>query len=550
MPAVLRSIALTLAVACSAGGPTDDTEQPSSTDETDETDAPALGPDEGALYRFLADQQHPETGLLESFVDHADLPDAFSQYLADARPSFVYDDALAVLAFLARGEPDDRSRATVLLDALLALQRPDGAVPDVVHVETLAADARASTGNQAWLILAFLAGFEQLGEERYLLAAERIAAYLLDPSQGLQAPTGFGGYRLAPGETGVATEHNLDLAPAFQRLATHLPTSAGRLDAASVRLAARRARIYAESRFDPRDGRVVTGSASDGIGPDDSVLPVDTHTWSVLALGRAKWVASLELAQRDPPEGLWVSSTACPAVQGPSYSDADVGEVWTEGLAQLRLAADLAERPDLDALDASLQAIQDEAPNTDGAGLVAACDTVQTGFGSSYFNSLAVGATAWAALASRRVDPFWFTSVDDGLDAHPLADLPTVRLEVPPDSAVSCTGDRPCFFDVEGASTSVAGTSHTIHLLVQPTFPVKVDRFFTQATPATVAADGSWSVQGQLGDGTNAVSSGDRMRVVVLVVDGDPPPPSLTSVTPDSVPGVVTTTGVVEVRVE
>ena len=144
---------------------------------------PASPSVEEGLFAFLAQQQDPTTGLLEGFVRHPDLPPDFLAFL-DARPSFTYDNALAALAWLARGEPDDVDRATRLLDALLALQRIDGALPDSANAVSGAPLATSTgTGNQAWAILAFLAASEVTGEERWLLAAERVAAFLLDPAQ-------------------------------------------------------------------------------------------------------------------------------------------------------------------------------------------------------------------------------------------------------------------------------------------------------------------------------------------------------------------------------
>ena len=112
---------------------------------------PASPSVEEGLYAFLAQQQNPATGLLEGFVSHPDLPPDFLAFL-DARPSFTYDNALAALAWLARGEPDDVDHATRVLDALLALQRDDGALPDSANAVTgapLATNTGTGTGNQA-----------------------------------------------------------------------------------------------------------------------------------------------------------------------------------------------------------------------------------------------------------------------------------------------------------------------------------------------------------------------------------------------------------------
>lgn len=515
---------------------------------------PASPSVEEGLYAFLAQQQDPATGLLEGFVRHPDLPPDFIAFL-DARPSFTYDNALAALAWLARGEPDDVDRAMRLLDALLALQHDDGALPDSANAVTGAPLATTTgTGNQAWAILAFLAASEVTGEERWLLAAERVAAFLLDPAQELANPAGFGGLRLAPGLTGVSTENNLDVYAAFVRLADALPTSAGRLTAAEVREVGHGARIFCESQFDPVTGAMFTGADGTGVTTFRGVVPLDTQSWSVLALGRSKWDRSYAWARREVPEGLWITEGACAgagpelAIEGPPFSDAFTGDVWTEGLAQMRLAARALGDDDTDARAAVvLEDLQRAAPHADGQGLVATCSEVETGFGSSYYNSLAVAPTAWAAMASAGLDPFWFRAIDD--DAHPAAALPTVSLTPPADLQYACTGTQPCRFAAAGTSTGVVGTAHRVYLLVEPTSPAPFGRFFTQAVPAAVAADGTWLVPGQLGDELSGVEPGDGIRLVALVVEGAAPPPQLEVVTQRTVPNLVTVSGVLDASV-
>jgi hypothetical protein len=519
--------------------------------DQDPTASPSV---EEGLYAFLAQQQDPATGLLEGFVTHPDLPPDFLAFL-DSRPSFTYDNALAALAWLARSEPDDLDRATRLLDALLALQREDGGLPDSANATTGAPlSTNTGTGNQAWAVLAFLGAWEVTGQERWLLAAERVAAFLLDPAQELANPAGFGGLRLAPGISGVSTENNLDVYAAFVRLADALPTSAGLLGAAEVREAGHGARILCESQFDPVTGAMFAGTDGTGVITFRDVVPLDTQSWSVLSLGRSKWDRSYAWARREVPEGLWIIDGACAgtdselAFEGPPFSDASTSEVWTEGLAQMQLAARALGDDDTNGRAAAvLEELQRAAPHANGQGLVATCSEVETGFESSYFNALAVAPTAWAAMASRGHDPFWFRAIDD--EVHPAASLPTVSLTAPAELQYACTGTQPCRFSATGTSTGVAGTARRVYLLVKPTSPIPLDRFFTQAVPAVVAADGTWTVQGQLGDSLSGVEPGDGMRLVALVVDGAAPPPQLEVVTQRTVPSLVTVSGLLDARV-
>ena len=515
---------------------------------------PAAAP----YFAFLAAQQHPERGLLASFVPHDELPVAFGDYLARQNPSFTYDDALAALAWLGRGQPGDADRATSVLDGLLAVQYADGAVPDVVNLGTGAATGR-STGNLAWVMLAWLEGHRQLGHERWLLAAERAAAFLLDPAQALQNDVGFGGFRLTPGSTIVSTEHALDLFPALSQLADRLPTTAGLLTVDEVEVAALHTRIFAESRVDPATGAVFTGTGADGATTFRDVVPTDTHTWSVLALGRPRWVRSLVWVTDVAAGGsgaLWVESPSCPsqvgsiAIAGPAYSTADVSDVWFEGLAQVHAAALLAGDASLGGRAwAALDAARQRAPNTDEQGLVATCSEIATGFGSSYFNALAVGPTAWAALAATDTNPYWPAPLSDGFAGHPAGGLPTVSLSVPAGARFTCDDAvRPCTFTVTGTSTGVAGTGgRALHVLVQPTDPA-VPAWFTQVA-ATVAPDGSWSAEAQLGSAESGGDDGDALTGVAVVVEGAAPGAVLDAVTPATVPGLVTVSGLLEATV-
>lgn len=515
-----------------------------------DTGSPLLPVQEPALFAFLDQQQDPSTGLLASFVDHSALPTDFHDFLVAEHPAFVYDNALAAIAWLERGAPGDDVHAALVLDALLAVQRADGSLPDIVHAQTGVAAAGSSTGNQAWAMLALLTGWEAQARKDWLLAAEHVAAHLLDPATGLQNPVGFGGYRLHASATTLSTEHNLDLYPAFSRLADALPTTAARLTVAEVREAATRARIFAESRFDPVSGVVYAGTEPDGVQSATLHVPLDTQTWSVLSLGREKWRAGYSWALTPAPDGLLVSSKACTMgeiVQGVSFSTADVADVWTEGIAQARAAARLlGDEQQADLAARTLDQLRTSAPNTDKLGLVATCTEIDTGFGFRYFNALAVGATAWAAIAAVDANPYFPGALSDGLAAHPAAALPTVSLGPGASTEAACTGFAPCAFTVAGTSNGVVGTGRSIYLLVQPVDPA-VPFYFTQvATPVTVQPTGDWVADGQIGNAEYPAATGDRMRVVALVVDGAAPAAVLEVVTLDTVPGLLTTTGLLE----
>ena len=124
-----------------------------------------------------------------------------------------------------------------------------------------------------------------------------------------------------------------------------------------------------------------------------------------------------------------------------------------------------------------------------------------------------------------------------------------MSLTPPADLQYDCTGTLPCRFKATGTSTGVVGTPHRVYLLVEPTSPAPLGRFFTQLVPAVVAADGAWTTPGQLGDEVSEVEPGDGMRLVALVVEGAAPPLQLEVVTQRTVPDLVTVSGVLDARV-
>jgi hypothetical protein len=123
-------------------------------------------------------------GLVRSFAIPQDDPD-YGYHAGDGthrvgsrleRRSFVYDDALAVLAFLSanRGE-----RAHAILTQLANLQSDDGSLPFSVdsHLGHVADDYRR-TGALAWVGYAAVRYEFEIGTDEFRPFAERLANYL------------------------------------------------------------------------------------------------------------------------------------------------------------------------------------------------------------------------------------------------------------------------------------------------------------------------------------------------------------------------------------
>jgi hypothetical protein len=195
--------------------------------------------------------------------------------------------------------------------------------------------------------------------------------------------------------------------------------------------------------------------------------------------------------------------------------------------------------------------LQKTAPHADGRGLVAACGTLETGFGFSYFNALAVGPTAWAIFGARDLNPFWDQATTGGLAAHPASAVPWAALDAPPNLEFTCPTGDPCFFEVAGTSAGVAGRSDlAIRVLIRPIDP-SAGATFTQFPAATIEADGTWISSAELGTSAYPAETGDTMEVSAMIVDTDveAPPAVLSTVTAAEIPGLIAVTGLLPATV-
>jgi hypothetical protein len=348
--------------------------------------------------------------------------------------AFTYDNAVALMAFLASGRPE---RAKLIADALLyALDNDrafaDGRVRNAYQAGDLVLPAGwapnaktgtvrmpgwfdreanpptwyedsvqvgTSTGNQAWAMLALLAYYETEGGAQYLAAAERMGDWVEDNCRDSR---GAGGYTAGceGWETGPqvklsykATEHNIDLYAAFGRL--YLLTGKQKWQGR-----AEHAQAFLRAMWDATEGRFSTGTREDGTTINTDVVPLDVQVWAHLALG----------AEAEPYRAsLAYAETHCALGQGFDFNE-DRDGIWYEGTAQMATAYGV------DGQEAAWQSRIDllqQAQDPSGGIVATNVDELTTGFqlsdGSSwlYYKRLHVGATAWLALAQMKVNPFW-----------------------------------------------------------------------------------------------------------------------------------------------
>ncbi|WP_319419862.1 AGE family epimerase/isomerase [Pleurocapsa sp. FMAR1] len=367
-----------------------------------------------------------DLGFMVSYaaIDNSPEFDSISEKVA-----FTYDNAVAALAFIAS---DDQERAKQIVDTLVAAQKgdrffQDGRIRNAYKAGKFDPDSTyfllpgrydestkswqesefnvsTHTGNVAWAMLALLGYYQSYGGEEYLESAIALGQWI---EQNCRDARGAGGY--TGGYTGweaqqtklsyKSTEHNLDLYAAFTRLylLTKEPAWQER---------ANYAQQFVFAMWNSDGGNFWTGTEDDGATIYREVIPLDAQAWTPLALKAASkpYWQCLKYAEQHQK------------VAGGFDFNQDRDGIWYEGTAQMALAYQAINQPrKAEAVLAMLEAGQEPSggmPTTDKT-------TLTTGFiqpdGNPwlYFRSLHVGATAWAVLAERGVNPFWLGSRED-----------------------------------------------------------------------------------------------------------------------------------------
>jgi hypothetical protein len=327
----------------------------------------------------------------------------------DFTPSFVYDDALVVIAYTARGLADDIRRARTIGETMLFVQANDPIGDGRVRTSYEPHGIRQGrmeitgpgtfTGNQAWVGMALTRLFHATGDQRYLDGALRIGEWIqTNTADMVRAPYGYTGGQTDAGAslTWKSTEHNADIAGFFGQLAqlTGDPVWADRSSVAAAFVAA----------MQSADGHVDTGTLLDGSTVNTWPIPLDAQAWTSIATGDPRYDAALDwaLAHLMGTDGPYT---------GPGISHVDTSKVWFEGAGHLALALTLrgadGDAARVETLLSSIRLAQRDAANGDGKGIVAtSTDGLDSGFGDLYYASLHTGATAWYLLAAAGDDPF------------------------------------------------------------------------------------------------------------------------------------------------
>ncbi|MGW0584145.1 Tat pathway signal sequence domain protein [Streptomyces sp. NPDC002920] len=402
---------------------------------------------------------------MDAYPDHGTvrLAQSYSDQAGLFSTAFTYDNALAILAHLASGTAEGRSRAVLLGDALLYAQshdpghddgrlrqaynvgpytfydgspQPDGFVraDGTANIGSQFGFTGTSAGDMAWAGLALSALADRTGAHRFLTGAVRIGEWI---ERTCRTDEPLGGYKFGVDGAdtklpATSTEHNTDLIGLFGRLA--------RLTGDGVwRERRARSEAFVKKMWEPSGGFFYTGT-DDGVTVNESPVPEDTQTWTRLALASPAYSRSLDWATAhltvvDTADRPNSTVPAGQSYEGVTFSTAglladeeapiaagqpkpDRNGVWFEGTAHLALALRDRRAGSDEArarrLIASVERAQEllGAGQTMGsgtlpeaAGIVSASSPLDTGFGFGYYPYRHTGATAWYLLAATRTNP-------------------------------------------------------------------------------------------------------------------------------------------------
>ncbi len=350
--------------------------------------------------------------------------------------AFTYDNALALLAFLADGSADSLRRARLIGDALVYasehdrffddgrlrsdytagdISLPPGWTPNnrvgTASIPGYEIEGQGfvefgqeaiDTGNNAWAMVALLALYRRTSIQSYLDTARKLGNFIRTFRNDGGTFKGFQGGIESPEDTPArrvyaSVEHNLDVYAAF--LMMHQATGEGQWLSD-----AQHARQFVEAMFDMQRGCYLAGTADpENRNSAAGQLPLDVQAWAPLALPDAltlhpQLLVCVENNHRNTHDSF----------AGYDFNE-DKDGVWFEGTAQIATAYAFAGQEAMaESVRQELRRAQQTAPFGDGGGITAACHNgLSTGFGFNYLRRLHIGATSWNVFAQLGFNPYY-----------------------------------------------------------------------------------------------------------------------------------------------
>lgn len=383
--------------------------------------------------------------FVKSFVTLPVQPDPFDENANDdidlvmRNLAFSYDNALALLAFLAEGSPNSQRRARLIGDAFVYASQHDRyfddgrirtaySAGDISLPPGWTANGREGTvplpgfyseqqqmffeveqqsvdvGNNAWAMIALLALYKETGEQYYLDTARSIGNFIQTFRNDSGTYQGFqGGVNMPESanptrRTFASSEHNIDVVAAFKTMASVTGESQWLADADH-------AQSFVQAMWDESRNCLLAGTVdpeSRNVQPGQ--LPLDVQAWSILA------GISLTGSNHDAVLSCTESNhrTSHAGFSGFDFNE-DRDGVWFEGTAHMAVAYLMAgNHADAEQLAATLRRAQSTEPYGDGTGISATSrDGLTTGFGFKYFRRLHIATASWLVFAQLAFNPYY-----------------------------------------------------------------------------------------------------------------------------------------------
>lgn len=369
--------------------------------------------------------------------------------------SHVYDQSLVLLAFLARGTPEDLKRAGLIAKAMVQAQANDrtftdgrlrnayasGEVLDSKcgcarlpgqwnpYVQQFWEDEFAvgtDTGNMAWAGIALVQADALLPKtigDPYLQAALKLANWIVKNERAEDSLGGFrGGFEAFEASAGNpsgqhvsnwrSTEHNIDLVALFEHLAVAVGTRSP--ESQFWQSQAEHARMFVEALQNTGSSgmQLLTGTAPESTVANTAVIPVDVQAWSVLGLGQPR--------KYEPALNWAISHCRAGNISNAfDFNCSDGDGAWWEGTAQVAAALRwLGRDAEANLLLERLRGAQlSTGPAIGGIPAASKCG-LTTGFRKYWWTSgnelpwlyssnPHIGATAWYTFAALGVNPYY-----------------------------------------------------------------------------------------------------------------------------------------------
>jgi hypothetical protein len=290
---------------------------------------------------------------------------------------WIYDEALAVIAFVALGQFEVSKK---ILDTLKAVQNPDGSFDFSYQISTLTSTSgRRYTGSIAWIAMAVNFYRSMTHDPSYNALLWKTLNWISTQQVMDREKETYGGVSLGVRDDAFSMEHNLDTYSAFY----HYHNKYFRKRAKKIKQFIIK-KLYSKKS----EPHFMTGYK-------DYSLYLDCQSWAVLALGK-KYCKALPFAKKrfQVKNGILGDHKN---IQGFFERQAKNAPVWSEGTAGMALAYYLCGR----IKDGDFYHRQVKKMMGKEGGIAYATESQY-----EFSTSLSVAGTAWYIFYEMKLNPF------------------------------------------------------------------------------------------------------------------------------------------------